>query len=331
MARAQRNDARPDDGYIPLLDRFKRWWRSDGAAVDGIALVERGSKSGANTDHKAITVDPADDKADAGQWTDARVAFCRRLWATSEEDDEMVEPGGADYCNTLLTPAAVNSSKSAIDLSAGLGGGVRYLVGALGLWVTAADPDPELVKRAQQISVQRGLGKRAPIAVYDPDKLTLPANKYHAALLRERLYRMHDKQHVLNTIRQSLKPKGSLILTDFALANDAAGASELVTAWTAKLPQPAALWTMDAYREAIESTGMEIRILDGTFTDYRAMILDGWSRLIDGLTREDLTREFVDIMIREADYWLRLERALGSGDLVYLHCHATVSGPAVTR
>lgn len=331
MARAQNSDARPDDGYIPLLDRFKSWWRGDDAAADGVALVERSDPSGADTGPNAITVAPADDAAIEGQWTDARVAFCRRLWAISDEDDEMVEPGGSAYCNTLLTPAAINSSKSALDLSAGLGGGVRYMVAALGLWITAADPDPELAKRAQQLSVKRGLGKRAPISAYDPDKLALPADKYHAVLLRERLYRMHDKQRVLNSICQSLKPKGSLVLTDFALANDAAGTSDPVTAWTAKLPQPAALWTVDAYRQALEDCGMQIRILDGNFTDYRAMILAGWSRLIDGLAREDLTREFVDTMMREAEYWLSLERALGSGALVYLHCHATVSAEAVTR
>lgn len=329
MARAQHGDAGPVDGYIPFLDRFRRWWQGDDAADagDGIALVERGSGTGNDAGQGAITVDPAD----AGQWTDERVAFCRKLWATSDDDDEMVEPGGAAYCNTLLTPAGINSTKSVLDLSAGLGGGVRFLVGELGLWVTAADPEPELVKRAQQISVKRGLGKRAPISVYDPDALTLPANKYHAVLLRERLYRMHDKQTVLNTIRQSLKPNGSLILTDFALASEADGASEQVATWRAKQPEPFQLWTVDAYRNAIEGTDMQIRILDGAFTDYRGMILAGWSRFIDGLKREDLTREFVDTMMREAEYWLSLERALGSGALVYLHCHATVSADAITR
>jgi hypothetical protein len=66
-------------------------------------------------------------------WTDERVAFCRRLWAISDEDNEMVEPGGAAYANTLLQGAALNSTKSALDLSAGLGGGVRRMVGGLGL------------------------------------------------------------------------------------------------------------------------------------------------------------------------------------------------------
>ena len=237
MTRAHNSDAEPDDGYIPFLDRFRRWWRGDdaGDAGDGIALVERANENSSDAGHDAITVSAADDH----EWTDARVAFCRRLWATSDEDDEMVEPGGSAYCNTLLTPAAVNSSKSILDLSAGLGGGVRYLVGALGLWVTASEPETELAKRAQQISVKRGLGKRAPVSVYDPDNLSLPPNKYHAVLLRERLYRMHEKQNMLNIIRQSLKPKGSLILTDFALANDADADSDLVAAWLAKQPEPA--------------------------------------------------------------------------------------------
>ncbi|MBT3811113.1 MAG: class I SAM-dependent methyltransferase [Rhodospirillaceae bacterium] len=327
MVRARHGDAESDDGYIPFLERFRRWWNGDRAPISGDGSVS--AEPGAEGDPEAITRDSPEDTGLA--WTEKRVSFCRRLWAISDEDNEMVEPGGARYIDTLLQPAALNSSKSALDLSAGLGGGVRRMVGGLGLWVTASDPDRELVGRAQKLSVRRGLAKRAPITVYDPDTLELPENKFHAVLLRERLFRMRDKQAVLKTIRMSLKTGGSLIMTDFVLATDKSGASDPVTAWTARETEAPHLWTMEACRDVLEGAGLQVRSFEDASTRYRQMILAGWAQFIDGLKREELTRDFVNTMMREAEYWVRLERALGSGELVYLHCHALLPNAPVTR
>tara|TARA_R110002110_G_scaffold85816_2_gene223453 strand:+ start:36688 stop:37677 length:990 start_codon:yes stop_codon:yes gene_type:complete len=329
MVRAQHSDAEPDDGYIPFLERFRRWWRRARApkSDDSAALAEHGIED----DSEAITRDSPESE-DAGlRWTDQRVAFCRRLWAISDEDDEMIEPGGAEYTSSLLQAAALNASKSALDLSAGLGGGVRLMVGKLGLWVTASDPDRELVSRAQKLSVRRGLGKRAPITAYDPATLLLPENKFHAVLLRERLFRIQDKQAILETAHKSLKTGGSLILTDFVLATEQSSVADPVTAWLAKETEPPHLWTMDACRQVIEGVGLQIRTFDDASARYRQMILAGWAQFIDGLKREELTRDFVNTMMGEAEYWVRLERALGSGELVYLHCHALLPKAAITR
>lgn len=167
--------------------------------------------------------------------------------------------------------------------------------------------------------------------MYDPDALALPENNFHAVLLRERLFRMHDKQAVLGTIQKSLKIGGSLILTDFVLATEQSSIADPVTAWIARETEAHQLWTMDAFRNVIEGTGMQIRTFDDASTHYRQMILAGWARFIDGLKREELDRDFVDTMMREAEYWVRLERALGSGELVYLHCHALLPKAPVTR
>lgn len=337
MARAQARDAEPDDGYVPFLDRFKQWWSGDDdtESGDGIVLVKRdGDTTAPGTGEKspkAITVSRQRPENDGRLWPDARVEFCRRLWATTEEDDEMVEPGGAAHYAELLQPTALNSTKSGLDLSAGLGGGVRYMVGGQGLWITAMEPNRELVNIGQSLSVKRGLAKRAPVLHYDPETLELPPQKHHAVLLRDRLFRMQSKHKLLEAIRQTLKPGGVLVLTDFAVDDDSSTDEGPLSDWFAQEPEKPVLWTVDAYRDILESMDMVVRTFETDASDYRRMIRAGWARLIDGLQREELSRDFVDIMMREAEYWLSVERALDAGDLIHLHIIASTPREEVKR
>lgn len=340
MARAQRSDAEAGDGYIPFLERFKGWWNG-GAPPERV----RKRRTAPNTrkpretappqeqsgapDPQAITVDEPSDTDAGPRWPDSRVDFCRRLWAVDDED-EMVEPGGAAYCADLLKPTAVDSSKAALDLSAGLGGGVRYLAKQSGLWMTGMEPDEELAERAHELSCAHGMARRAPITAYDPEKLRLPKRKYYVILMRERLYRVRDKGEALKTIRGALKPQGHLILADFALAQDSSAEAKAVTAWTALEPERPPLWTMEQYRRALRSVGVDLRVFEPDSERYRGLILGGWARLVDGLRREELTRPFVDNMMREAEYWVRLARALESGELVYLRAHCMRKGSPET-
>ena len=98
MARAQRRDAEPDDGYIPFLERFRRWWRRARTSISGDRTTSAIKDAKGNPE--AITCSSPEDVG--MRWTDGRVAFCRRLWAISDEGNEMVEPGGAACANTLL-------------------------------------------------------------------------------------------------------------------------------------------------------------------------------------------------------------------------------------
>lgn len=338
MARAQQSGAPAGDGYIPFLERFKRWW-SGGAPPERVRR-RRPARSGPGarkrtpaaqnngaSDPQAITVDDPSEE-DAGlRWPDARVDFCRRLWAV-EDEDEMVEPGGARYCADLLKPTAIDSSKAALDLSAGLGGGVRYLAKHSGLWVTGMEPDTELAQRAQELSCAHGMARRSPITAYDPEVLRLPKRKYYAILARGRLYRVRAKTDALKAIRDALKPQGHLILADFALARESSAEAKAVAAWAALEPERPPLWTMEQYCQALRGAGMDLRVFEADSEHYRSLVLRGWARLVQGLKREELTRPFVDNMMREAEYWVCLARALESGELVYLRAHCMRKGAA---
>jgi hypothetical protein len=74
---------------------------------------------------------------------------------------------------------------------------------------------------------------------------------------------------------------------------------------------------------------MNIHSLDDKSDEYRKIILTNWDNFVQGLKREDLTRSLVNNLMVEADYYLRLVRALESGKLRYLRIHASKKGKAI--
>jgi SAM-dependent methyltransferase len=192
------------------------------------------------------------------------------------------------------------------------------------------EPDAELAKRGHAISVKSGLAKKAPISAYEPSTLDLPESKYHAILLRDRLYRMDTRPEVLAKIRAALKPGGYFILTDFALPDDARREEATLTEWRELDPKAPSLWTASGYRAALKKLGYELRAFETDSQAYRDMVITSWTSFVDGLSQAELTESFVDEMMREAETWLRRGRALQSGALVHLHALARVpqQGPA---
>ncbi len=67
--------------------------------------------------------------------------------------------------------------------------------------------------------------------------------------------------------------------------------------------------------------GFDVRVAEDLSGSYQRYVLSAWAKLVDGLDREDLTRDFVNIMMVEADFWLRRMRALESGKLRLIRYH----------
>ncbi|MEQ8443242.1 MAG: hypothetical protein RIM33_13575 [Alphaproteobacteria bacterium] len=310
-----------DDGYIPFSVRFKAWWEG----LDPNALVAKPSDNDDPGNPLAIQVDEPEE---ANNWPTSRLDFCRRLWEV-EEEDEVVEPGGAAYTSWLMKPMSLTSEMSAADLSAGLGGGTRRAAKDLSCYIDGFEPDLDLAMLGHGLSKKHGMERRVPIITYDPDKMNLPEQRYHGILCRERLFRMPNKPKALQAIYSGLKPRGHLIITDFVLGENAELDDREIAAWVAKEPGAKHLWTEAQYRKTIVGMGMDLRVDQDETDMFRSKLLQAWAQLVAGLSRSDLTRDFVNVMMREAEYWLLLVRALESKKLRYFRFHADRS--AVVR
>lgn len=308
---------------VPLSVRFKAWWEG----VDPEVLLKESSgdpeidKEDPNSIHVDGEVTEIPQEMAGPRWPEDRVAFCRRLWE-ADEKDEVVHPGGADFTRTLFKPMPLDSSKSALDLSAGLGGGTRKMAKEEGLWMTGMEEDVELAELAAELSVQHGMGKKCPISGFDPATLELPERKFDGVLIRERLYNHPDKKHTLREVAKTLRPGGHIVLTDFVVASEEKRGEKAVANWLNRAAKGAHPWTVADHKKALKELNFDIRISEDETDDYHMMILEGWQRFVDALSKPDLTREFVNRMMPEAEAWLLLTRALESGGLRYHRFHA---------
>jgi len=314
-----------NDGYIPFPLRFKAWWEG----VDPADLARTGAPP-PDPGAAGISVESAPEEEE-GRWSAGRLSLCQRLWET-DEGDEVVHPGGAAYTVELAKPMALDSTKSAADLSAGLGGGTRKLAASLDLWMTGFEPDRELAEHAMALSRKHGQERRAPIAPLDEESFDLGEKRLDGVLMRERLFRFPNKQRTIDGLFRALKPRGHLVLTDFALADDAAAADPAVAGWLKREAafgpsgREPSLWTKADVKKALLAKKLDLRIFEDESEKYLGLIRGGWAGFVDGLDKGEMTRRFVDDMMREAEYWLHLGRALESGRLVYLRAHAIRGG-----
>ncbi len=306
MVQISAKETTGEDGYIPFNVRFRAWWHG----VEPDALVK------SSTVPESVlpnTIHVASPDASSG-WSPARTAFCQRLWGAG-----FVDPGGSDFTLHLLKPCALGPEHTVLDLTTGLAGSAQATSDKFGIWVDATEPDADLAQAAQQRCEQKGIGK-VKVSGIDPSNLALRKSRYDCIFVRERFHSFEDKRGALEAIREALKPKGQLILTDFVKTKDDLGPA--TKKWQSLTKDTSEFLAAEDYRGLLGRMKFDVMIFEVDPTDFRCRILDGWTDFVDQLQKDELTREFVDVLMVEAEKWLALTRALDAGEINYLRVHA---------
>ncbi len=291
------------DNYVPILERFSAWWHG----ADSLDQTEEPAPEPSTT----ITVNTDPDL----RWPEQRRAICKRLWGEGQ-----IFAGGLDAMEDFVKPLCLNSSMSVLDLTAGLGGGPAAISKTSKIWITALECDPELVAHATDFCARKGAGK-VTVTEWHPAKPSLPEKKYDRIYGRESFYLVEDKQALLTALVKALKPGGELLFSDYVLADETAERAPLTT-WRRVEPGEPSPWRIAAYRKALKQSGFKVRICSEETASNQSLILQGWSAFVEGLTRQDLTRDFVDYMMQEAEIFLARIRAFEDGQLQVMRIHA---------
>lgn len=305
-----------DKSKIPFRLRFKAWW--EGVDPESYLKYDRDDPDRSISD--AIHVDENPDKEK--KWPESRISFLTKLWG-GEDRQEVVHPGGTEYTLMLAKPLGLDETKSVLDLCAGLGGGTRELSKTFNLWIEGMESDAELANLANDLSIKHGMEKRAPIQTFDPNKLELPEKRYDAILIRESMFAYTGRQSIIEKAFNALKPRGHLLVTDLVLKKSDSIDARPVAVWQENHPAKPFPWTMAEYKRAVLNMSMNLHIHEDRTEEYRSLVLNGWSTYVNQLTKSELTRDVVNELMYEAQYWLRLVRALESGELRYMRIHAT--------
>jgi hypothetical protein len=107
-------------------------------------------------------------------WPRARIAVAEALWG-----EGFLLPGGGEEVVRLAKPLGLSAASSLLLVGAGTGGPPRHITAELGVWVTGYEANPRLIALANERSQRAGLGRRAQVESWDPQRPKFPASYFH--------------------------------------------------------------------------------------------------------------------------------------------------------
>ncbi len=282
------------------LTKFRRhfhaWW--EGYYLDNPAAGH------AAHDQPATEEDKKKDK-----WSIERIKVAELIWG-----DGFTFPGGAEHVLQMVKPMTLTSAKSMLDIGCGLGGATRAIAKTFGTWVIGMEASPALAAAGMQYSEMAGLAKKAPIQHFDPATVEFPPKKYDAVCARNIFSNIGDKHRLLTQIERSLRPGGSILVSDFALQK-AGAASQSLTAWSSAEDHPPQLCTLDDFKRDFDQLKLDTRVAEDMTAEFRGIVVQGWANLANILQGKSVDPGEATALAKEIKLWQLRLAALDSGDL----------------
>jgi SAM-dependent methyltransferase len=243
------------------------------------------------------------------KWSAERIKVAELIWG-----DGFTFPGGADHVLQMVKPMTLTSAKSMLDIGCGLGGATRAIAKTFGTWVVGMEASPALAAAGQQYSEMAGLAKKAPVQHFDPAKVEFPTKKYDAICLRNIFSSLTDKHRLLVQVEKALRPGGSMLVSDFAIAKAGASSPALST-WSAAEDQPPQLCTLEDFKREFDGLKMDTRVSEDMTAEFRGIVVQGWANLADILQGKQVDAGEAAALAKEIKLWQLRLAALDSGDL----------------
>jgi cyclopropane fatty-acyl-phospholipid synthase-like methyltransferase len=236
----------------------------------------------------------------------SRLDLVQKMWG---EGYSM--PGDAEFIKQLVQPLGLHSHKTMLDLSAGLGGPMRYLADTYDTQMIGFERDDEFAHVGNKMSLASGNGRNAPIQHYEPANF-LCDKKADAIMAREIFYTCTDKDAFLVRLAAVLKPNAHLILTDFTSEVDHLERPE-VASWIDSEPHRAHLISTLEQSQILTKHNFDVRVSANISKDYSRMITQGLARLLKHLEGKRLSPHAKALVGDEVDFWTRRIAALDAG------------------
>lgn len=317
---------------MDLLLRVMAWWEGmatdDLAKAKGIKRYRRRKKTAAPPapkEPKALVQSPAAKSVETPPVPPlSRIELIQKLWG-----DGFSLPGGAEFALRIAAPVNFKANGRYLDLAPGLGGGMRAVASACHTTISGIETDAELAAMAYSISEAAGMAKTAPVRPLGPDGLGPedfePAGSHDAIFMREAMFAVEERQRMLAEIWRGLRDDGSLVLTDYVLADGVGseiGKSGAVASWEADEAGGGSLWTEAEYREMLAAQDYKLDRFEDLTSAYLPFVHAGLRHFHDCLQNAKFPPETATTLIREGSVWLARSQALESGQLRLVHIHA---------
>ena len=290
-----------------LRERFRAWW-------DGDEILEPLEVPAPASEPKPRRV--VHYEVPKQHWETSRVSLVQKVWG-----EGFASPGGREHIKTMINILGLDPAMTVLDLGAGLGAATRIMCEKFGVWVTGFEADEALAEAGMALSVKAGMGEKAPIKAFDPDKFQHKQKSVDCVFSKEFLFTVADKTKFLTAIETLLKPKGQFLFTDFMLAKRSLRSPTLTT-WIEHEPLKPYPWALDDYQEALATAHLDTRVVEDVTKTFRAMVIKGWANYTQSTQRGSIGEEAAPALVDEVELWTRRIQAIDSGDLKVCRVHA---------
>ena len=316
---------------LEFLLRVIAWWEGvetdEVARAKGIKRRKKPKAASAAAKKPAAPSVPAPPPAPAVEEPKSmsRLEIIQHLWGPG-----FSLPGGADFAIRVARCANFKRRGRFLDLSPGLGGGMRTVASKYGVTILGIEPDMEIAAEAQRLSEKERMLDRAPVHACGPDGFEpadfSPAGGHSAIFMREAMFAVANRERLLAEIHRGLEDGGALVLTDFVLAEGVGTDTEETPAlaeWRAAEGRIARPWTESEYRAALAAQDYKLESFRDITSAYLPLIEAGWRQLHDCLQKAKLLPETATTLMQEGNVWLARSRALETNQLRLVLIHAS--------
>jgi len=275
-------------------------------------MVQQGQQASVRRNRLIVVDTPVSGGGIDGHQAELRYRLWSRLYG-----EGFTLPGGQDVTTQILKYTGLEKGQAVLDLAAGLGGTARAAALQFGATVMGLEPDAVIADLGMKLSEIRGLEARVPIASYDPETIALAERAYDMVIVRERLFTLPGREHVLEQMAKALNAGGKVVVTDLVLSHrDKAENAAVKAMFEAAGVEP---WTLGDFYNAAQAAGLVMRLFRDETDGYRRLLIDGWTDFSNNISKETLDRAFVDVLMSEAETAKRRIAAVNAGSLRYAY------------
>ncbi|WP_374762975.1 methyltransferase domain-containing protein [Yunchengibacter salinarum] len=310
-------------GQLPLRLRLKAWW--EGYDQEDLAKrwqefqpdapePEPDKKAAKSQDTEQARPAPVpDDSVPMDPWDAEKINIAQYIWG-----EGYCGPGGPEHVVAMSKLMALSPEMSMLQIGAEIGGPARVLADRFGVWITGYEESPSMVDKGNQMSVMKGVEKKAHLEHWEPDNFDGFERKFDRALAKEAFFTIENKRMVLEQIEEKLKPGGLILITDYVIGSEATYGKTEFKEWKVgerRNPYPV---LADDLVEMLKHVRLQVRVSEDISDTYVDMINKAWAgadEVAARLAKEEGGDRMIQMLMREAEFWTRRKKMLESGDL----------------
>jgi len=304
---------------IPLKLRFKAWW--EGYNLDDMLRQMDWQEDDQEeiSDHPDAAPPDAKKAAPAKKntpkpltWNKNRIKINQLIWGMG-----YCGPGGPEHIESLSKLLSLTPEMSALVIGAELGGPCRVLAEKYGVWITGYEVSTDLVEKANILSKEADLDKKAVITHLDLNDAEPFDRRFDRAFSKERLYSFQDKKSLLQKTFDALKEESLFLMTDYTLSNVEALEDEDVQTWFKMEPTPPYPVTADIISEMLKDVGFSVRVNENISETYIKLITESWikaEKIVEDLSKDGTEGiESISTLMQDAEFWSLRKKLLKNG------------------